>query len=323
MNPREEILRILTAHRGETVTGNDLGDALGISRSAVWRHVKVLRAKGYQIYSRTNSGYCLEGKQDILSAADIIPKLSGSLGRDIDIYKTIDSTNTFAKSLAVLGAKHGKTIIADSQGIGRGQTGHDFYSPAGSSIYMSVIIRPKFLAEDTMLITTATAVAVTDAISEVCGINTGIKWVNDIYTKGTSRKLCGILAEASFGMETSQIEYTVIGIGVNVNNTSFPTELKNTATSLYLETGRFFDRNLLIAKILDALDRRIAQIPSAAFLEEYRRLSILIGKKVNVTHGNRTFTAKVLEIDSLGRLVVKPENAPVSVLSSGSVALIG
>jgi BirA family biotin operon repressor/biotin-[acetyl-CoA-carboxylase] ligase len=322
MNPRDEILRILLSHRGEIVTGNDLGAALGISRSAVWRHIKVLRAEGYRIYSRTNNGYCLEGNADRLSAADIIPKLKGGLGRDIDIYKTIDSTNTFAKSLAVLGAKHGKTIISDTQEIGRGQTGRDFFSPAGSGIYMSVIIRPNFLAEDTMLITTAAAVAVTDAISEVCGLNTGIKWVNDIYSNTSMRKLCGILAEASVGMETSQLEYVVIGIGINVNNTSFPAELKRTATSLYLETGHFFDRNTLIVKVLDALDNRISQIPSAAFLEEYRNLSILIGKDVNVTHGNRNFTAKVLEIDSRGRLVVKPDNAPVSVLSSGSVALI-
>jgi BirA family biotin operon repressor/biotin-[acetyl-CoA-carboxylase] ligase len=322
MNPREQILDILLSHNGETVTGSALGDALGISRSAVWRHIKVLRNEGYQIYSRTNSGYSLEGKPDVLSAAKIIPNLSGSLGRDIDIYKIIDSTNTFAKSLAVLGAAHGKTIISDLQSTGRGQTGHDFFSPAGSSIYMSVIIRPNFGAEDTTLITTATAVAVTDAISEVCGISTGIKWVNDIYSLRTSRKLCGILAEASVGMETSILEYAVIGIGINVNNTSFPAELKRTATSLYLETNRFFDRSLLIAKVLDALDYRISQIPSAAFLDEYRRLSILIGKNVKVSHGNRVFTAKVLEIDPRGRLVVKPENAPISVLSSGSVALI-
>jgi BirA family biotin operon repressor/biotin-[acetyl-CoA-carboxylase] ligase len=322
MNPREQILNLLLSHPGETITGNDLGDALGISRSAVWRHIKVLRNEGYQIYSRTNSGYSLEGKPDILSAAKIIPKLSGSLGRDIDIYKNIDSTNTFAKSLAILGSSHGKTIIADTQTSGRGQIGHGFFSPAGSGIYMSVIIRPALLGDDTMLITTAAAAAVTDAISEVCGINTGIKWVNDIYSMRNNRKLCGILAEASVGMETSSLEYAVIGIGLNVNNTSFPAELKKTASSLYLETNRFFDRNLLIAKILDALDYRIYQIPTAAFLDDYRRRSVLIGKNVRITHGNRTFTARVLEIDSRGRLVVKPENAPISVLSSGSVSLI-
>jgi BirA family biotin operon repressor/biotin-[acetyl-CoA-carboxylase] ligase len=321
---RKQILGML-GERQSAVTGKEIGDRLGITRSAVWRHIKVLRAKGYNIYSRTNSGYYLESdnEQTLLKASLIVPKLQTKvLGRDIDIFPDIDSTNTFAKSLSLLGTNEGKTIIAETQKGGRGQLGHDFYSPPGSGIYMSVLIRPKISAVRAQLLTTAAATAVTDALLAVTGTEFGIKWVNDIYSKSTKKKLCGILAEASSSLESAQLEYAVIGIGINVNNTAFPKELKETASSLYLETGRFFDRNEVAAAVLNALERRIEQVESGEFLPDYRSRSIIIGKEVMVTQGNDSFKAKVLGIDDLGRLVVKPESGKATVISSGSVKLI-
>jgi BirA family biotin operon repressor/biotin-[acetyl-CoA-carboxylase] ligase len=322
MSAREKILDMLSQKSGEVVTGSELGSKLGISRSAVWRHIKNLRNEGFKIYSRTNSGYLLDGTPDVLSPSRIVSGLTASLGYDIDVYSTIDSTNTFAKSLAVLNIPHGKTIVSDCHTFGRGQFGHGFYSPSGSGLYMSVVIRPALSVSETMLITTAAATAVSDALFSLCGIDAGIKWVNDIYSKKTSKKLCGILTEASMGMETSQLEYAVIGIGINVNNTSFPAELKKIASSVYLETGRFVERNTLASSILNALDFRLSQIKSAAFLDEYRRRSILIGKDVIVSQGNRSYPARVLEIDDKARLVVRAPNAPITILTSGSVSLI-
>jgi BirA family biotin operon repressor/biotin-[acetyl-CoA-carboxylase] ligase len=321
---RKQILGMLGERPG-AMTGKEIGDRLGITRSAVWRHIKVLRTKGYNIYSRTNSGYSLEseGEQTLLKASLIVPKLQTKyLGRDIDIFSDIDSTNTFTKSLALLATNEGKTIIADTQKGGRGQLGHGFYSPPGSGIYMSVLIRPKISSTRAQLLTTAAATAVTDALLAVTGNEFGIKWVNDIYSKTSGKKLCGILAEASSSLESAHLEYAVIGIGLNVNNTAFPRELKETATSLYLETGRFFDRNEVAAAVLNALEKRIEQVESGEFLSDYRSRSIIIGKDVMVTQGSESFKAKVLGIDDSGRLVVKPETGKATTISSGSVKLI-
>jgi BirA family biotin operon repressor/biotin-[acetyl-CoA-carboxylase] ligase len=325
---RNQILGMLGESSG-AVTGKEIGDRLGITRSAVWRHIKVLRRAGYNIYSRTNSGYYLErdNEQTLLKASLIIPNLTTKvIGRDIDIFSDIDSTNTFAKSLSLLGTLEGKTIIAETQKGGRGQLGHDFYSPPGSGIYMSVLIRPKISAVRAQLLTTAAATAVTDALFEVTGTEFGIKWVNDIYSKSSAKtsgkKLCGILAEASSSLESAHLEYAVIGIGINVNNTAFPKELKETATSLYLETGRFFDRNKVAAAVLNALEKRIEQVDSGEFLPDYRSRSIIIGKLVLVTQGNESFQAKALGIDDSGRLVVKQESGKIITISSGSVRLL-
>ncbi|MDR0943165.1 MAG: biotin--[acetyl-CoA-carboxylase] ligase [Ruminococcus sp.] len=320
MSVRNQILEMLGERQG-AVTGEEIGERLGITRSAVWRHIKVLRREGFNIHSRTNSGYILESEQTLVNAAMIVPKLQTKvLGRDIDVFADINSTNTFLKSLSLLGANEGKTVIAQTQKGGRGQLGHDFFSPPGSGLYMSVLIRPKIAAARSQLLTTAAATAVTDALLTVTGNEFGIKWVNDIYSK--KKKLCGILAEASSSIESAQLEYAVIGIGINVNNTSFPKELKRTATSLYLETGRFFNRNEVAAAVLNALEKRIEQVESGEFLQDYRARSILIGKQVCVTQGNDSFKAKALGIDDFGRLVVKSESGKITTISSGSVRLL-
>jgi BirA family biotin operon repressor/biotin-[acetyl-CoA-carboxylase] ligase len=305
------------------LTGNEIGERLGITRSAVWRHIKVLRAQGYNIHSRTNSGYFLEGTQTALTAANISASLDTKrLGRDIDIFDELDSTNTFGKSLALLGANEGKTIIAETQKTGRGQVGRSFISPPGSGLYMSVIIRPELTALRAQLLTTAAAAAVTDALLVVTGTEFGIKWVNDIYSKKTGKKICGILAEASSSIESAHLEYAVIGIGVNVNNTSFPKEIKDTASSLYLETGHYYNRSEVAAQILNALERRIGQVETGEFLPDYRKRSVVIGKNIAVTQGNESYRAKALGVDDYGRLAVKLENGSVTVISSGTVRLL-
>jgi BirA family biotin operon repressor/biotin-[acetyl-CoA-carboxylase] ligase len=327
LSARLKIIEILSEHPGDVVSGKFLGDALGISRSAVWRHIKVLRKEGYLIHSRTNSGYSISSAPDILTDGGITGLLkTKSLGRKLDVYKTIDSTNSFAKNLAVLGAPHGKTIIADTQTGGRGRFGHTYYSPAGNSIYLSVVIRPQFLAEESLLITSAAAVAVCDTLMEVAGLDSRIKWVNDVFSVGNSssppRKLCGILAEASFNMETGGLDHAVIGIGININNTSFPPELRGIASSVYLETKRFQSRNLIAAEILNNLEKRLDTIKSGGFMDDYRARSMVIGKRIKVTNGNSIYSASVDDIDDCGRLLLTDKFGKKSTLASGSIMLL-
>ncbi|MGN0667220.1 MAG: biotin--[acetyl-CoA-carboxylase] ligase, partial [Huintestinicola sp.] len=304
-----------------SVSGNKIAVSLGMTRSAVWKAVKQLREEGYSISAVTNRGYCLTDDNDLLNEPSIQQYLETEhLGRKMDIFKTVDSTNSFAKSLAQLGAVHGMTVISEQQTLGRGRMGKKFHSPNNLGIYMSVIIRPRLSVEYALTITSCAAVAVAEAIEKLCGLECGIKWVNDIYTNG--KKLCGILTEASIGVEQGGLEYAVIGIGINVSNTIFPKELEEVATSIKLESGRSVSRSRLAAEILNSLERHLNNICSQDFIEEYRRRSILIGKKIMVSCNGKEEIADCIGIDSYGKLLIRRENGEEAALNSGSVSII-
>ncbi|MGN0643267.1 MAG: biotin--[acetyl-CoA-carboxylase] ligase [Huintestinicola sp.] len=315
---KEKVLEILEEHRGRSVSGNKIAVSLGMTRSAVWKAVKQLREEGYTISAVTNRGYCLTDDNDILNEPSIIQYLETEhLGRKMDIFKTIDSTNSFAKSLAQLGAVHGTAVISEQQTSGRGRMGKKFHSPNNLGIYMSVIIRPKLSVDYALTITSCAAVAVAEAIENVCGLECGIKWVNDIYANG--KKLCGILTEASIGVEQGGLEYAVIGIGLNVSNTIFPKELENIATSIKLETGKNVSRSRLIAEIFNSLERHLDRICTQDFIDEYRRRSILIGKRIVITKNDISEEADCIGIDGYGKLVVRKDSGEEVALNSGTV----
>lgn len=316
---KDKVLEILEENRGKSVSGNKIAISLGMTRSAVWKAVKQLREDGYTITAVTNRGYCLTNDNDILNEPSIISFLeTSSLGRKMDIFKTIDSTNSFAKSLAQLGAVHGHTIIAEQQTAGRGRMGKKFHSPNNQGIYLSVIIRPELSVDYALMITSCAAVAVAEAIEKVTGLNCGIKWVNDIYANG--KKLCGILTEASIGVEQGGLEYAVIGIGLNVSNTVFPEDIENIATSIKAETGKTASRSQLAAEILNSLEKHLDTITTQDFIEEYRRRSILIGKKITITQNDISEKVECIGIDSYGKLLVRKENGEEAAISSGTVS---
>mgnify|MGYP004494348305 FL=1 len=316
---KDRVLAVLEENKGKSVSGSDIAASIGMTRSAVWKAIKSLREEGYSIYAVTNRGYCLLDESDILSEPGIRSYLKTErLGRHCDIFKTIDSTNTFAKSLAQLGGEHGSIIIAEQQTAGRGRMSRSYYSPGNMGIYMSVILRPKMSVEYCLMITSCAAVAVAEAIENVCGVKADIKWVNDIYING--KKLCGILTESAIDIEHGGLEYAILGIGLNVTNDSFPKELENTATSLYLETGKIFSRNQLIAEILNRLEENLAAISDKSFLDEYRKRSILFGHRVAITKNEVTEYANCEGIDEYGRLVVTMEGTgECRELNSGDV----
>ena len=258
---KERVLAVLEENKGKSVSGSEIARSVGMTRSAVWKAVKILREEGYSICAVTNKGYCLSEENDFLSEQAIVPNLrTEKLGRKLDVFKTIDSTNNFAKSLAQLGAEHGTTVISEVQTQGKGRMGKNFYSPLGMGIYMSVIIRPKLSVEHSLLITSCAAVAVAEAIEKVSGIDCKIKWVNDIYAG--NKKLCGILTEASVDVEQGGLEYAVVGIGLNVQNVTFPKNVADIATSIKLETNENVSRSLLAAEYSIALKKsfQISQI---------------------------------------------------------------
>lgn len=317
---KDKVLEILEDNRGRSVSGNKIAVSLGMTRSAVWKAVKQLREEGYTINAVTNRGYCLTSDNDILNEPSIISFLeTKALGRKMDIFKSIDSTNNFAKSLAQLGAVNGHTIIAEQQTTGKGRQGKKYYSPNNQGVYFSVIVRPQLSVEYALMITSCAAVAVAEAIEKVSGLNCGIKWVNDIYANG--KKLCGILTEAAIGVEQGGLEYAVIGIGINVSNTNFPKELEDIATSIRMETGKNVNRSQLIAEVLNCLERRFDDICTKEFIEDYRRRSVIIGKRINVTRNDTTEAVECVGIDSLGKLVVRRDSGEEIALSSATITM--
>ena len=318
---KDKVLAVLEENKGKSVSGSNIARSVGMTRSAVWKAVKTLREEGYSICAVTNRGYCLSEESDFLSEQSIVPNLrTKALGRKIDVFKTIDSTNNFAKSLAQLGAVHGTTVISEVQTQGKGRMGRDFYSPMGMGVYMSVILRPKLSVEHSLLITSCAAVAVAEAVEKVAEIDCKIKWVNDIYAGG--KKLCGILTEASVDVEQGGLEYAIVGMGINVQNVTFPKNLADTATSVRLETDKPVSRSVLTAEILNCLEERLETIRDKSFLDEYRRRSNVIGKRIEVTHNDVSEQMYCTGIDEIGRLLVRLDSGEEKALTSGTVRIV-
>ena len=330
---KEKILQLLEANKGKSISGNKIATQMNVSRSAVWKAVNLLREEGYSINGGTNRGYCLTSDNDKLSEPAIQNMLKTKyIGKSIDMFKTIDSTNTFAKSLAQLGAESGHVVAAEHQTEGRGRMGRQFFSPNYQGIYMSVIIRPNIPIEQAMGITACAAVAVCDAIEESIadiespGKREGnadhcmIKWVNDIYLN--DRKVCGILTEASVGIEQGGLDYVVLGFGINVNNYNFPDELRNTATSIRLECGESVSRTKLAASLLNHLEQRLEELGKSSLMDEYRRRLVLSGRIIDVENNGITERFECLGVDDIGRLLVKRGNGQELALTSGTVTVL-
>ena len=317
---KDKVLEILEENRGRSVSGNKIAEILGMTRSAIWKAVTQLREEGYTINAVTNRGYCLTSEYDLLNEPSIKNYLhTVEFGRKMDVFKTIDSTNNFAKKLAEIGTANGHTIIAEQQTDGRGRHGRNFHSPGNQGIYMSIIVRPSFDIKQTANITACSAVAVAEAIESITELDCGIKWVNDIYING--KKVCGILTEASINVEQGYLDYAVIGIGINVNNGVFPKQLEDKATSLRLEKGEAVNRAKLCAKILDCLEKHINSMNTSDFMDEYRRRSILTGKIIDIDTGDSVERFECKGIDDLGRLVVVGSDKKERHLTNGTVIM--
>lgn len=322
MELKHKVLSYLENNKGNSVSGGKLAEKLGVTRSAVWKAIKSLQDEGYCITAVTNKGYCLSEQNDILSAESIKPYLNKK-NKDIDIqvFKTIDSTNTYAKTLAQNGAPQGTVVISEEQTAGRGRMGRSFYSPASTGIYMSIILRPKLSLEDSLLITTSVAVAVSKAIENIAYIDTKIKWVNDIYFG--DKKLCGILTEASIDFESGGLEYAIVGIGINVSTMqkNFPDDIKDIATSIFPNRSPRPVRSALIGEILNNIFECCENITDKKYLDEYRQRSFLIGEDIVVINGESKTNAMAVDIDEKARLVVRFDNGEIKALNSGEVSV--
>ncbi len=321
---KDRVLLILEENKGNTISGEALAKALGVSRAAVWKAMKVLQEEGYEISASTNKGYCLDLNSDVLSRQGIESYIHATPQPKVFVYESIDSTNKLAKRLANEGASHGTCIVANMQTEGRGRLGRSFFSPAHNGIYLSVILKPEMDMSKATLITTMVSVAVANAIVTVCGIDPEIKWVNDIYYLG--KKVCGILTEAVSNFETGKIDSLVVGLGINCAppGPDLPDEL----TDIYgfIPGSYSFSRNQLTAEVISQIITLCDSIESGdySFIERYKELSLVIGKDVNVYKtglGNKHQKAHVLDIDSSGGLVVQYDDGKEETLVSGEISI--
>lgn len=322
MNVKEALIKTLAENNGEYISGAALAEQLGVSRNAVWKAVKALEAEGYAIESVTSKGYRMSADNNRISAGFISSKLeTESLGRNIILFDEIDSTNNEAKKIAAAGEAHGTVVIADRQTMGKGRMGRSFVSPAGTGVYMSVIIRPDISVESVGLITSAAAVAAAEAVEKVCGQKIMIKWVNDLYLN--DKKICGILTEASMGLEMKALDYAVIGIGINVRSVRgmFDEELSSRASSIEDETGVRPDRNVLCAEILNRLEFWLSSIERRDFLHEYRRREYLTGKLITANVGNSSIVGSAVGIDNNANLMIELPGGEIKHLNSGEANL--
>ncbi|WP_173452828.1 biotin--[acetyl-CoA-carboxylase] ligase, partial [Eubacterium pyruvativorans] len=243
MSTKTELLKLLTDHTGEFVSGQQAGEYLGVSRNAVWKAVSKLKEEGYLIESRPNAGYRLT-ESDILRLESVLARVHRDCA--VEVYDTVGSTNDVVKERPL--SRKPLVVIANRQTGGRGRYGRRFESPAGTGLYITFGLTPDFAIDRALYVTMASAVATARAIQTVCGVETGIKWVNDLYYH--DRKVCGILTEGQTNFETGRIDRLICGIGVNCFPGSFPEELRHKAGSLSAEKGSF-SRNALAAEMIN------------------------------------------------------------------------
>ncbi len=319
MSTKDQVLARLEANKGSFISGAALAAQLNVSRNSVWKAIKALEADGYPIEGITKKGYRLAGDCSILSAASIEHFLANP-DIHVEFHATTDSTNNRAKELAEQGCPQGTLVVADCQTAGRGRQGRLFYSPAGTGVYFTLVLRPGFALGDVTYITSYAAVCTATAMEEIFGAEVQIKWVNDVFVAG--HKCCGILTEAAVLPETGGVDYAVVGIGINVAEPQggFPDEFKGVAQALCPHGAQDGDaRARLVARIADLLMADVDAIPSCPHLESYRAHSLLDGRTVTVYMGAESFTATVIGINDDFTLEVELEDGTRKALASGEV----
>ena len=320
MSLKEELLRYLEEHREAPVSGQLLAERLSVSRAAVWKAVKSLEEEGHRITAATNRGYQLEAASDVLTAQGVRCHLSPAY-RDcaVLVERRVGSTNTQAKKLAADGAGGRTILLADEQTAGRGRMGRGFYSPARTGVYMSLLLRPETDSAQLPIITVAAAAAVCEAIEALTGLETQVKWVNDVLVGG--RKVCGILTEAVSDFESGRTESVIVGIGVNVKTPPalFPAELREIAGSLLPAS---VSRNRLAAEIANRLFDYVADLPGRAYLEPYRRRLMVLGKRVRFYREGAWQSGRAVGLDGDGCLEVETPSGAV-LLRAGEIRMEG
>ena len=322
MTTKEKLLALLEENKGTFFSGEEIARTLQVSRAAVWKAVNALREDGYTIDAATNKGYRLSPDSDILSPQGIRRFLKPEYRNlNLTVLPTAPSTNALVREKANQGCPEGCVIVACEQTAGRGRYGRQFFSPADTGVYLSLLLRPTaYSPQQATCLTAAAAAAMCQAIEAVTGQQPGIKWVNDIFLRG--KKVCGILTEAAVGLETGSLDYMVLGVGVNLYPPAegFPAEIQSIAGSV-LERSCPEAKNRLVGEFLNRFWYFYTHPECRAYLEDYRSRSLAIGQNVTVLSAGRAVSAYAYGIDDDFRLLVRYENGDTEALSYGEIRI--
>lgn len=320
---KEEILRLLRSADGY-ISGQELCNRFGVSRTAVWKAINQLKEAGYEIEAQQNKGYRLMAAPDLMTEAEIKSLMHTDwVAKEVLYFDTIDSTNTKAQELAEKGYPSGTLVVADKQESGKGRRGRSWVSPSGTGIFMTLMIKPDINPNNASMLTLVAALAVAKVITSVTGEEALIKWPNDIVVNG--KKVCGILTEMN--AQFDYINHIVVGIGINVHNESFPEEISQMASSLMIEAGgKRFHRAQIIAETMSYFeqyyDTFLKTQDLSALVREYDELLVNRNKSVRVLDPKEPFDGKAMGITPKGELIVDTWESR-KLVSSGEVSVRG
>lgn len=320
---KTEILKLLRETDGY-VSGQQISDRFGVSRTAVWKVIRQLQDEGYQVEAVRNKGYHIVDSPDVMTKEELDSLMDTRwAGKNIVYYDATDSTNIRIKQLGDEGAPHGTLAVADRQTAGRGRRGRAWESPAGGSIYMSLLLRPKFRPDKASMLTLVAACSVAEGIKDCEDVNVQIKWPNDIIIEG--RKLVGILTELS--TQIDYINHVTVGIGINVNIQEFPDEIRNTATSLRIECGHTVRRAPIIAAVMKHMEKNYETFLQTedltGLMEKYSALLVNKDKDVRIIGAKEQYQAHALGITPTGELIVRREDGTEETVYAGEVSVRG
>lgn len=287
------------------ISGEELGEKLGVSRAAIWKGIQKLKEQGYEIEAVSNKGYHIIQNQDLYNGIEIKEVCNTTkIAKEVYFYEQTDSTNNCIRKLAKEGKKEGVVAVAEIQTAGKGRRGKGWQSPKGTGIWMSMLLTPNITPPEAPVLTLLAGLAVCRAIRQQTGLTAMIKWPNDILI--SNKKICGILTELYAEMDS--VHFVITGIGINVNTEVFPDELQKTATSLKIEKGESISRKNMIKAVIEEFEKIYLQYEKECsflpFREEYKKYCINIGKELQIL-SKQPFIAKGVDITEQGELLVQ------------------
>lgn len=325
---KSDILSMLRNSK-DYVSGQQLCDRFEVTRTAVWKVINQLKEEGYQIESVSGKGYrLLESPEDLLSQSEIESRLTTKwAGRKVYYFDVTGSTNNDAKRFGEEGEPHGTLVVADLQNAGKGRRGRTWQTLSGTALSFTILLRPEFTPDKASMLTLVMALSVAEAVEEIAG-RAAIKWPNDIIMN--RKKICGMLTEMTMTPETDEIQYVVIGAGINVNNSSveeFEEEIRRSATSLKIETGRRISRARLLERILVRFEANyetfLSTLDLTSLRTKYQEYLHGIGTEVKVLDPAGEYTGISRGINGRGELIVEKENGESVQVYAGEVSVRG
>ncbi|MGP3667159.1 MAG: biotin--[acetyl-CoA-carboxylase] ligase [Candidatus Bathyarchaeota archaeon] len=319
MDIKEKIVKMLK--RKKQISGEELGKKLKLSRAAVWKQIKNLRIEGYNIQGTPKIGYTIVSTPNKPLPAEIKSEIRTKIiGKKIFYFEEVESTQNVAKTLVDAGLEEGTVVIAEKQTRGRGRVGREWFSPKGG-LWLSIILKPNIPTSKVQRLSLLAGVAVAKTLKKLYKLNAKLKWPNDVLIEG--KKICGILVEASGDVD--KVNYVIVGIGININvRFTGRRELSTAATSILELLGKEVSMVKLTVKLLEEFEKLYLEFKHGEFsriIEEWRKLSQTLGKKVKVESYEESFVGEALDVDEDGFLLVKVRDGLVVRVVAGDIHL--